>query len=114
MFENKKKTEDGIWEIEPKDLLEKKDQVTIVDVRRPDEFTGELGHIEGAILVTLETEFMNSIKNWDMDDEIVFVCRSGGRSGQATSIAQAKGFKNVYNMQGGMILWNELGLPKES
>lgn len=114
MFENKKKTEDGIWEIEPKDLLEKKDQVTIVDVRRPDEFTGELGHIEGAILVTLETEFMNSIKNWDMDDEIVFVCRSGGRSGKATSIAQTKGFKNVYNMQGGMILWNELGLPKES
>ena len=114
MFENKKKTEDGIWEIEPKDLLEKKDQVTIVDVRRPDEFTGELGHIEGAILVTLETEFMNSIKNWDMDDEIVFVCRSGMRSAKATSIAQAKGFKNVYNMQGGMILWNELGLPKES
>jgi rhodanese-related sulfurtransferase len=114
VFENKKKTTDGIWEVSPQELLEKKDQVTIIDVRRPDEFTGELGHIEGAILVTLETEFMNSLPNWDAEDEIVFVCRSGARSGKATSIAQAKGFKNVYNMEGGMILWNELGLPKAS
>lgn len=114
VFENKKKTTDGIWEVSPQELLEKKDQVTIIDVRRPDEFTGELGHIEGAILVTLETEFINSLPNWDAEDEIVFVCRSGARSGKATSIAQAKGFKNVYNMEGGMLLWNELGLPKES
>jgi hydroxyacylglutathione hydrolase len=112
VFENKKKTTDGIWEVTPQEVLEKKDQVTIVDVRRPDEFTGELGHIDGAILVTLETEFLNSLPNWDVEDEIVFVCRSGARSGKATSLAQAKGFKNVYNMEGGMILWNELGLPK--
>jgi hydroxyacylglutathione hydrolase len=112
MFQNKKKTTDGIWEVHPQDILEKKEQVTIVDVRRPDEFNGELGHIEGAILVTLETEFMHSLPNWDPEDEIVFVCRSVARSGKATSIAQAKGFKNVYNMEGGMVLWNELGLPK--
>jgi len=113
VFKNKKKSEDGIWEVMPQELLEKRSEVRIIDVRRPEEFTGELGHVEGAELVTLETQLMNSLKTWDTEEEIVFVCRSGGRSGKATLIAQGKGFKNVYNLQGGMLLWNELGLPTQ-
>lgn len=121
MFKDRAKNSDGIWEITPQSLLEKlqekatkKEPLKVIDVRRPDEFNAELGHINGAELVTLETDFKEALESWDPEETIVFVCRSGGRSGKATAFAQAKGFKDVYNMEGGMMLWNALGLPTES
>ncbi len=82
-------------------------------MRRADEFNGEFGHIPGAELVTLGPDLQNFIENADPNESIVFICRSGGRSGQATGYAESKGFLNVYNMQGGMIRWSELKLPVE-
>ncbi|HSQ68716.1 MAG TPA: MBL fold metallo-hydrolase, partial [Steroidobacteraceae bacterium] len=38
----------GIWEIQPHVLEEIRNRVQVVDVREPDEFSGPLGHIEGA------------------------------------------------------------------
>ena len=35
----------GVKDIEPEEVLEKKDSLTLIDVRRPDEYEGELGHI---------------------------------------------------------------------
>ena len=113
MFKEKIRTEDGIWEVSPKEVWQQKKHVRLIDVRRPDEFTGELGHVEGAELVTLETEFVAALEKWNKNESIVFICRSGGRSAKATLYAQSKGFQDVYNMQGGMILWNEMGLAKE-
>src|SRR6185437_11565524 len=43
----------GIWEIEPYWLEEHASEVQIVDVREPDEFEGELGHLAGAALIPL-------------------------------------------------------------
>jgi rhodanese-related sulfurtransferase len=39
------------------------------------------------------------------DDEIVVHCRSGARSGQAKMIMMANGFKNVRNLEGGVLAW---------
>jgi hydroxyacylglutathione hydrolase len=47
------------------------------------------------------------------DQTVVFVCRSGGRSGRATAYARDNGFTSVYNMKGGMLLWNQQGLTVE-
>ncbi len=88
------------------------DKVHIVDVRRPDEFTGELGHIAGAKLLVLD-ELPNRISELPKDEPIVFVCRSGGRSGRAAAFAHEQGFQHVFNMKGGMLRWNEQGLPVE-
>lgn len=112
-FKNILKNEDGVPEVSPLELNQNLETVKIVDVRRPDEYTGELGHINGAQLLTLEKDFNERIHDFDKNDCIVFVCRSGARSARATQYAQTLGFKEVYNMHGGMILWNELGLPKE-
>ncbi|MBX7232327.1 MAG: rhodanese-like domain-containing protein [Bdellovibrionales bacterium] len=81
----------------------------IVDVRRPEEFTGELGHIEGAQLVTLGPDLIKFLESADKSQEMVFVCRSGGRSGQATALSCELGFSLTRNMSGGMLRWNELG-----
>ena len=35
------------------------------------------------------------------------VCRSGGRSGKASTMLIHAGVKNVYNMTGGMVEWNK-------
>ena len=96
---------EGIPEITPAQLKELGSSVRIIDVRRSDEFNGELGHIEGAELCTLETDFEARLATLDPAETIVFVCRSGGRSGHATAMAQSKGFKKVYNMSGGMLRW---------
>ncbi|MBC7753092.1 MAG: rhodanese-like domain-containing protein, partial [Moraxellaceae bacterium] len=53
-------------------------------------------------------EFLNSENK---DQEIVFVCRSGGRSGSATFESGRLGFKKTMNMTGGMLSWNALKLP---
>ena len=82
-----------------------------IDVRRPDEFTGELGHIDGAQLFTLETDLDGALQTLPKDKTYIFVCRSGGRSGRATELAMASGFKSVFNMEGGMLAWNAADYP---
>jgi hydroxyacylglutathione hydrolase len=102
----------GVQDIDPKELWAKRHEVKIVDVRRPDEFEGELGHIPGAELMVLDT-LPGRLPELPTDKTIVFVCRSGGRSGRASAFAMGQGLKEVYNMRGGMLLWNELSLPVE-
>lgn len=99
----------GVEDIDPKELWENRTQVKIVDVRRPDEYTGELGHIEGAELIVLDT-LPERIGELDKNQTIVFVCKSGGRSGRATAFARSQGFDKVFNMKGGMLLWNQMDL----
>src|SRR5262249_28948454 len=96
-FQTKAKNPDlpGVEDIDPQELWDKKAHVRIVDVRRPDEFTGELGHINGAELIVLDT-LPERIAELAKDQTIVFVCRSGGRSGRAAAFAQAQGFTRVF------------------
>lgn len=86
-------------------------QIHLVDVRQPEEYIGELGHAPGSQLMVLDT-VPERIETLPKDEPIVFICKSGGRSARATAYAQQLGFSQVYNMRGGMLLWNQLGLPK--
>lgn len=56
------------------DVYAAKGRVRMVDVREPDEFTGELGHVEGAELVPLAT-VVEAAASWDRSAEIVLICR---------------------------------------
>ncbi|MGZ3775896.1 MAG: rhodanese-like domain-containing protein, partial [Bdellovibrio sp.] len=104
---------DGIPEVTCEDVHNKSTQVRIIDVRRPDEYNNELGHIKGAQLVTLGEELSKFLESGDRNQEIVFVCRSGGRSGTATAESLKLGYKNTMNMVGGMLRWNDLKQPTE-
>lgn len=103
----------GVPEITSEEFKAHLGKVTLIDVRRPDEFSGELSHIPGAWLVTLGPELDAFLKSHDKNAECVFVCRSGARSGQATLQSRAMGFKKSVNLQGGMLLWNEKKYPTE-
>ena len=107
-FESKTKNPNipTVYDISVADVNHNKAHVRLIDVRRPDEWVGELGHIREAELMTLDTLPLK-INDLNKNEVIVFVCRSGGRSAQATAFAQQNGFQNVYNMAGGMLAWNE-------
>jgi sulfur dioxygenase len=102
----------NVPEVEPAFAHESAGAVRVVDVREKDEFTGPLGHIHGADLVPLGTVEQQA-GSWDPQQPVVLVCRSGGRSGKAALALEAKGFKRVASMRGGMMLWNEQHLPVE-
>ncbi len=113
-FENKSENPhfEDIFDIHPREISEKQTGIKLIDVRQPDEFTGELGHIPGSQLVVLDT-LPDQLENLPKDQTVVFVCRSGARSAKAAAFAKMNGFTEVYNMYGGMLLWNEMQLPTE-
>jgi len=86
-------------------------EYSLIDVRREDEFNAELGHIELAKRVTLGDELDHFLNNEDKNKKILFICRSSARSGKATLQALELGFKNVFNMDGGMLYWNDRKFP---
>lgn len=98
----------GIWEVEPYWLEENLAKVCVLDVREPDEFTGALGHIRGAVLVPLG-ELAQRVKELPKDRPIVAVCRAGSRSAHATAILGKAGFTDVANLPGGMLRWRAEG-----
>ena len=98
----------GIWEIDPHGLEEHARAVQILDVREPDEFTGPLGHIRGATLIPLGA-LAERAGELAKERPVVAVCRAGSRSAQATAILREAGFKDLANLQGGMLRWRAEG-----
>lgn len=82
----------------------------VLDVREPDEWTGDLGHIASAHLAPLSA-ISDAVKDWDKAEAVVTVCRSGGRSGSAAQALESLGFMKVASMAGGMMAWNDSSLP---
>ncbi len=103
---------ENVFDVSPDEVYEKRLSLTLIDVRRPDEYVGELGHAPGAALLTLDF-LPQKIHELAQDKTIVFICRSGGRSAQATAFALENGFTDVYNMSGGMLLWNQMQLETQ-
>lgn len=94
-------------------LIQERQIRHIIDVRRPDEFNDDLGHIPQARLVTLDTDFEKFLlQASDKNEPHLFVCRSGGRSARATLMALIAGFTKVYNLKGGMLAWSRENLPR--
>ena len=105
----------GLWEIQPVALEERLagshgEDIQIVDVREPAEFTDALGHIRGAQLLPL-SQLAVRADEIDPARPVVTVCRSGARSAQATVLLQKSGFKDVANLAGGMLRWRAEALP---
>lgn len=86
-----------------KEWIKAKKDIQIIDVREQYEFAG--GHIDSAKLIPLGS-LTGRFNEIDKKRPVVFVCRSGARSGMATQMAESKGF-DAYNMQGGMLDWDE-------
>lgn len=81
----------------------------ILDVRTPPEFSE--GHITNAANVNwLGDHFIIEVEKFDKTKPVFIYCRSGARSKKASEKLQELGFKNINEMQGGIISWNNTGL----
>jgi len=88
---------------ELKDRLDKGDQVFLLDVREPHEFS--MAKIEGSTLIPLGT-LPKSLNQLDPADEIVALCHKGMRSADAVGFLLQQGFSNVKNLIGGIDAWS--------
>lgn len=88
----------------------KADSVQLLDVRSPQEFAE--GHIAGAININVQSDDFRqrADKELSKDSTILVYCRSGRRSMDAAETLTELGYK-VVNLKGGIIEWNEEGLP---
>jgi len=107
-----KKIED-ILMISAEDLHERmmgEHDFVLVDVRAPLEFADS--HITGAINIPAP-DLRERFVELDPDQPTVLVCSSGNRSSLAGSILKQHGFKQVYNLAGGMTGYSAAGFAKE-
>ena len=87
-------------------MLSQNDDVVVLDVRERSEYCSKDGHIPGAINYPWNSEILQKrYPELGVSDTIVIVCRSGRRSHKAADYLQSKGFLNVYDVIGGMNLW---------
>jgi adenylyltransferase/sulfurtransferase len=91
-----------ITSVELKQRLDRGDQLTLVDVREPNEY--QINRIPGTTLIPLG-EVERRLSELNPEDEIVVHCKMGGRSAKAADILRAKGFKRVLNLKGGILDW---------
>lgn len=81
--------------------LEAGEALNLIDVRELEEL--EAGHIPGVKHIPLG-ELEDRLAELDKSKPYIVICRSGGRSGQATAFLNAQGY-DVTNMSGGMLEW---------
>lgn len=86
---------------ELKQKKDSNDDFTLLDVREPHEY--HISNINGK-LIPLD-DLPGELDELDKEKEIVVMCRSGARSGQAVQLLEKKGFKNVSNLVGGVNAW---------
>ncbi len=82
----------------------------ILDVRTQEEYAE--GHIAGSVLIPV-SELEKRLEELEKDLPVIVYCRSGNRSTQASVILKNEGFKEIYNVLGGITDWSAKGYPVE-
>lgn len=84
--------------------------LVVIDVRTPKEY--EQFRLKNTLFINYrDPNFKTEINKLDRSKTYIVYCLSGKRSGQTCDIMQEAGFKEVYNIAGGMLKWQALDLP---
>lgn len=84
----------------------------VLDVRTPGEFAD--GHLKNAINIDWNgNSFESEVSKISKEEPVFVYCLSGGRSHSAAEKMRSMGFKNVYELNGGIIKWRAANLPQE-
>ena len=74
----------------------------VIDVRTPEEH--KIKRIKNSININFYDEkFIDFFNNYEKDENILIYCRSGRRSLEAVKNLSKKGFKNIYDLKGGIL-----------
>ena len=80
----------------------------LLDVRTAEEWNQ--AHVAGAVLIPLD-ELKSRLAEVPVDQDVLIICRSGNRSGQARDLLRAAGLKRTTSISGGINAWVAKGLP---
>ncbi len=84
----------------------------LLDVRTPEEFAQN--RIAGAMLFDYRgPDFQEGLAQLDRSRTYLVYCRTGNRSSYAVRIMAEMGFAHVYDLDGGIVLWQAQGFPVE-
>lgn len=93
-------------------LAEKNSDLTVLDVRTPEEF--RQGHLRGARNMNyFASGFDREVAALDPERPVLIYCRSGVRSASAVKTLKKAGIKKIYNLLGGILAWKGADLPLE-
>lgn len=95
-----------------KKMIDNEDDFILLDVREAEQRAEGNIYADESMMITrgnLEFEIMNKIKN--KDAVIITYCRSGGRGLFAAQTLKRLGYKNTYNLKGGLKGWARAGFP---
>jgi len=89
---------------ELKDMLDRHDDIFLVDVREPNEY--EIVSIPGAVLIP-KGEFLSgdALEHLPQDKRIVLHCKSGARSAECLAVVKDAGFSDAVHVGGGVLAW---------
>jgi adenylyltransferase/sulfurtransferase len=89
---------------ELKEMLDRKDDIFLVDVREPNEY--EIVSIPGAVLIP-KGEFLSgaALERMPQDKRIVLHCKSGQRSAECLAVVKDAGFSDAVHVGGGVLAW---------
>jgi rhodanese-related sulfurtransferase len=95
---------------EVKAMIDAGGPLTVVDVREESEYCDSTysppGHIPGAVNMPYNSGYLQDhYGELPIDEDIIVVCRSGGRSNLAANFLDGESFTNVFDMLGGMNAW---------
>jgi thioredoxin len=103
-------------ELEPQAFSEKLTTIEspqLIDVRTPAEFEEE--HLSRSLNIDWNSDaFETNILVLDKSKPVFVYCRSGHRSADAADKMRKQGFKEVYELKGGILKWKAAGLQEET
>ncbi|HVG42185.1 MAG TPA: rhodanese-like domain-containing protein [Chitinophagaceae bacterium] len=89
-----------------KERMDRGEKINLIDVREPHEY--EEANLGGKLvplgkIQTMQVEELEDLK----EEEVIIHCRSGKRSMMACLVIDQLGFKDTYNVEGGILAWQE-------
>ncbi len=93
------------WIITSEQLQPLLGNVTLLDVRQPEEYAAS--HIEGCKLIPLGEILNKAERELKPHEDIVIYCAHGVRSMHALAALQTLGFKKLRSLEGGICAWDE-------
>ncbi|RYD96863.1 MAG: redoxin domain-containing protein [Sphingobacteriales bacterium] len=95
-----------------KTAIESRENPQLIDVRTPEEF--EQGHLNRAQNINWNDDDFNSrVNKLDKNQPVYVYCQGGGRSASAAVRLAELGFKDIVDMEGGVMAWRVADLPLE-
>lgn len=82
----------------------------LIDIRTPEEFNS--GYIADAMNIDYYSNtFLSELNKLDKSKKYLIYCRTGSRTGNAIKLMKEAGFTEVYDLKGGITLWQSSGEP---